>query len=62
MVAHMTGLEMKYFVLKPRGKDIYAIASREAMRRYADEIEGDNPRLAAELRKWVTREAMDSTT
>jgi hypothetical protein len=53
---------MKYFVLKPKGKDVYAIASREAMCRYADEIEGDNPRLADELRQWVTREAMDPTT
>ena len=42
----MTGLEMKYFVLKPRGNDRYAAASRAAMRRYADVIVGENPALA----------------
>jgi hypothetical protein len=50
------GLQMKYFVLKPKGKDAYAVASREAMRRYATEIDSDNPVLADELRDWADRE------
>ncbi len=54
----MTGLEMKYFVLKPKGDDAYAIASREAMRTYAKAIDDENPVLAQELKMWVTREAM----
>lgn len=33
----MDGLMMKYFVLKPRGNDAYAAASRAAMHAYAIE-------------------------
>ncbi len=51
-----TGLHMKYFVLKPRGEDIYAVASRRAMNLYAATVEKENPALAEELRKWVTDE------
>ena len=50
---------MKYFVLKPRSKDnddMYAFASREAMKAYADAIESTNPRLAQDLRDWRTAE------
>ena len=49
-------LKMKYFVLKPKGKDPYAKASRAAMRTYADSIEEENKQLAKELRKWTTTE------
>ncbi len=52
----MSGLAMKYFVLKPRGLDAYAFASREAMWEYAKAIEGENPSLAADLREWVQQE------
>ena len=52
----MPGLEMKYFVLQPNGKDAYAIASREAMRRYAEEIAADNPALSDVLLDWANRE------
>lgn len=52
----MSGLEMKYFVLKPRGSDSYARASRAAMRRYADLIVGDNPAMAEGLRNWANAE------
>lgn len=51
-----TGLQMKYFVLKPSSKDVgnvYASASRVAMRAYADHIESTDPKLASELREWV---------
>lgn len=51
------GLEMKYFVLKPKGHNSYAQASRRAMEAYAEIIEGENPQLASELREWVNRES-----
>jgi hypothetical protein len=54
--AAKTGLVMKYFVLKPRGDDNYAIASRRALLAYADYIEIENHQLAADLRAWVERE------
>ena len=56
----MDGLKMKYFVLKPKSNaedDIYAHASREAMKTYADVIEPVNPDLALELRVWRQRES-----
>ena len=50
------GLEMRYFVLKPKGDNPYANASRKAMLRYADEIGIENPKLATDLREWVLAE------
>jgi len=50
-----TGLLMKYFVLKPRGKDSYARASQMAMVMYADCIQNEDPKLAKDLREWVRR-------
>jgi len=52
----MDGLIMKYFVLKPKGTDQYAQASRKAMRAYATAIGGENPQLKKELREWADRE------
>lgn len=52
----MSGLEMKYFVLKPAGTSLHALACREAMRTYADIIEEDIPELAEDLREWVDYE------
>lgn len=49
----MTGLQMKYFVLKPRGDNIYAAASREAMKVYAEYIKRENPELCTDLREWA---------
>jgi hypothetical protein len=51
---------MKYFVLKPRGTDRHAAASRAAMRRYAQIIRRDNPQLAAELKSWADAELAES--
>jgi len=51
----MSGLEMKYFVLNPRGSTLYSQASREAMLTYADYIEGENEELANDLRYWVDK-------
>lgn len=53
----MDGLVMKYFVLKPEGKDDndYAFASRMAMRAYATNIKHTNPQLAKDLHSWIDR-------
>jgi hypothetical protein len=50
------GLMMKYFVLKPKGDDVFAKASRRAMRAYADTIHNENPTFANELRAWADNE------
>lgn len=52
----MTGLVMKYFVLKPAGSDAYAKASRAAMRAYGNHIAEENPELRKELWDWAQRE------
>lgn len=52
----MSGLEMKYFILKPKGTNEYAKASRAAMRRYARVISSTNEELAKELLEWAERE------
>ncbi len=52
----MDGLFNKYFVLKPHGDDIYASASRAAMRHYAAMIRQGNRHLSDELREWADRE------
>lgn len=52
----MDGLQMKYFVLKPRGSDPYAYASRAALVAYAEAIRSENSELARDLREWVLQE------
>lgn len=54
----MNGLEMKYFVLKPRGafEDPYAKASRAALKAYAESILEENPQLYGDLEKWRIQE------
>ena len=57
----LTGLTMKYFVLKPAAKthdDAYAQASQEAMFAYADSIRDHNPALAEQIRGWASQEAV----
>ena len=56
----MTGLQMKYFVLKPKGDDAYATASRGAMVRYALLIKDTNPELAAQLNEWAAQEGAEA--
>jgi hypothetical protein len=49
------GLEMKYFVLKPRAKsrtDIHAMASQQAMRRYAEIVRDHDDELSDQLTMW----------
>ena len=53
------GLELKYFVLKPRAKyskDIFAQASRSAMRIYANIISEVDTDFAYQLIEWIERE------
>ena len=49
----MAGLEMRFFVLEPKGKDVYARASREALKRYAEVIKDKNCELCADILLWV---------
>lgn len=57
----MSGLKMKYFILKPKGEDPYARASRAAMHRYAMMIESENPELAKDLMEWATNEGIEAS-
>jgi hypothetical protein len=52
----MDGLLLKYFVLKPKGSDAHAAASRAAMRTYARMIRTENVSLSDDLRQWADRE------
>jgi len=52
------GIEMKYFVLKPKGKDAFAAASRKAMRAYARHIEMIDPDLSESLYVWSRSESI----
>ena len=49
-----TGLELKYFVLKPKGRTPYHRASKAAILAYANAIENTNAQLAGELRNWIS--------
>lgn len=49
-------LQMKYFVLKPKGNDSYALASRKAMRAYATSIASENKELSRDLFDWARHE------
>ena len=52
----MSGLEMKYFVLKPKGKDVFAAASRAAMVTYALFIHNADRPLSDSLLQWAKTE------
>ncbi len=56
----MSGLLMKYFVLKPRGTGPYAAASRGALFKYAQMIREANPQLANELHSWASNEMAEA--
>ena len=58
------GIELKYFVLKPKAKsgyDPFAQASQAAMYTYADRIEHYDKQLAKDLREWVGEEITAQT-
>lgn len=46
-------LEIRYFVLNPKGTDSYANASREALVAYAESIKNHDPALAKDIWEWV---------
>ena len=56
----MSDLFMKYFVLKPSGTDIYAMASREAMLAYAGVVRHEDEALADRIEQWVSIEQWDA--
>lgn len=56
----MDGLLMKYFVLKPKGADAYAAASRAAMYAYAKHIKAENAALSDQLIGWASREGAEA--
>jgi len=47
---------MKYFVVKPKGDNPYAKASRVAIKAYAKSIEDENPQLCHDLCMWEIEE------
>jgi len=49
-------LQMKYFVLKPRGSNAHAEASRCAMMEYSRMIQSTDKELAASLVEWAHEE------
>jgi hypothetical protein len=52
---------MKYFVLKPRGTDIFARASRNALRTYASTLYAEkNRHFANQIRAWVEQEELNA--
>jgi hypothetical protein len=53
-------LQMKYFILKPEGNTVYSVASRRAMREYAEAIADHNPEMARELKSWAKGTALDA--
>ena len=57
-----TGFLIKYFVLKPKGKDQFAIASRAAMRTFAQSMHGHDNELADYVKAWAESETPDNTT
>ena len=50
------GRKKTQFVLKPKGTDIYALASRVAMVCYAKTILEEDPELFKELMNWAAHE------
>lgn len=53
-------LEMRYFVLKPKGNSEHALASRVAMRAYAAAIKGTDLQMSQELYAWADKEAEEA--
>ena len=58
----MSGLQMKYFILKPGGSGAFASASRSAMREFASAIRPHNSELAADVERWANEETDKAET
>lgn len=54
------GLLLKYFVLKPKGADWHAEASRAGMIAYAEIARRHNPVFADELLDWAKKEQSEA--
>ena len=52
----MSGLEMRYFILKPGAKGKHGTASRAALLAYAYVIKDENPEFYSDLRDWIVKE------
>ncbi len=52
-VSKGVGLSLKYFVLNPYKKTPYGVASRVALKAYADEVRAEDPRLASDIEEWL---------
>ncbi len=52
----MSGLELRYFVLKPSAAGLHGKACRAALRKYASMMLETEPELAADLRAWCDAE------
>lgn len=57
------GLQMKYFVLNPKGNSLHARACQAAMLEYAEVIYCRNSQLSLDIQDWIEkeRENADST-
>lgn len=49
----MSGLELRYFILKPGAEGRHGMASRAALRTYLRVMAPENPELAKDLKEWV---------
>ena len=58
----MSKLTIKYFVLKPMGTDIYAKASRFAIKKYADVIRSYDIELSNDLLIWLSEASKQMTS
>lgn len=58
----MSGLQMKYFILKPQGFEEHNHASRMALMAYADAVEDSSPDLAEDLKAWVEEARNEAIT
>ena len=56
----MKGLYPKYFVVKPKGSDTQAKASRAALLAYAGAVKEENPALYQDLMYWVRHETSEA--
>lgn len=54
-------IHQEFFVLQPSGDSVFNMASRLAMRSYADAIRGRYPAYAEEIERWADTETGLST-
>ena len=54
------GFKVKYFVLKPKGTDQFAKASRAAMRTFAQSMHGHDNELSDYVKAWAESETPDN--